>query len=172
MKNFILFLSILSILFLQSCLEKDDILPNAIPYAGNQLKIDGYYYQITEWEKGPSIFDVYVFYENGILLNVGGNAHSVEETDQYIRKNYVQDTWYKKNKYVWGVFFIEDNTIRVNTLSPDYPHRGFVEEGVILNDTTFKITKFSSGGKVKEKDEIYHFREFSPKPDSTNVYIR
>jgi len=111
-------------------------------------------------------------YKNGILLDVGGASRSLEEMDEYIRKNYVRDNWYKKNKYVWGVFFIEDNTIRINQLSQDYPHRGFVQEGIILNDTTFKITKFSSGDKVREKDDVYHFREFSPKPDSTNVYIK
>ena len=166
-----LFLTILSML-LSCCLEEDDILPNAIPYAGNQLRVDGYYYKITEWEEGSSIFRVFIFYENGILLNVGGSSHSVEETDQRIRKNYVQDTWYKKNKYVWGVFFIDENTIQINTLSQDYPHRGIAQEGVILNDTTFKITKISSSGGVREKDEIYYFREFSSKPDSTNVFIK
>ena len=160
-------------LFCTQCfLEKDDVLPNVMSYAGNQLKMDGYYYQVTEWEEGLFIFNVHVFYRSGILLDVGGSNHFIEETDRRLMKDYVQDNWHKKNKYKWGVFFIDDNTIQINTLSQDYPHRLFVQEGVILNDTTFKITTFSSGGKVKERDEIYYFREFSPKPDSTNVYIK
>jgi hypothetical protein len=156
-------------LFTQCSLEKDDVLPNAIPYTGNQLKMNGYYYQITY---NNEIYSPLVMYSNGALITLGGVRSTLEEMDEYIRKNYIQDTWYKKNKYVWGVFFINNNTIQINQLSQDYPHRGRVQEGVILNDTTFSITKFSSGGKVREKDEIYHFREFSPKPDSTNVYIK
>ena len=167
MKNLIL--SMLSLLFTQCCLEKDDVLPNATPYIGNQLKMNGYYYQVTS---NNEIYSPLVMYGNGVLLTLGGVRNSLEEMDKYIRKNYIQDAWYKKNKYVWGVFFIEDNTIRINELSQDYPHRGFTQEGVILNDTTFKITKFSSNSGIREKDDVYHFREFSPKPDSTNVYIK
>jgi len=167
MKNLILL--ILSMLFTQCCLEKDDVLPKAIPYTGNQLKMDGYYYQITYNNK---IYSSFVMYNNGILIDISELENTIEEMDESIRKNYVRDSWYKKNKYVWGVFFIEDDAIRINQLSQDYPHRGIVQKGIILNDTTFKITKFSSDGKVREKDEIYHFREFSPKPDSTNVYIK
>ena len=167
MKNLIL--SILCMLLMQCCLEKDDVLPNAISHTGNQLKKNGYYYQITY---NNEIYSPLVMYGNGVLITLGGVRSTLEEMDEYIMKNYVQDTWYKKNKYNWGVFFIDDNSIRINTLSQDYPHRGFVQEGVILNDTTFKITKFSSGDRVKEHDEIYYFRKFSPKPDSTNVYIK
>ena len=160
---------LISSMLLSCCLEKDDVLPNAMPYTGNQLKTGGYYYQIAS---NNGIYNPLVMYNNGILLTLGGAESTLEKMDEYVRKNYIRDSWYKKNKYVWGIFFIEDDAIRINELSQDYPHRGIVQEGVILNDTTFKITKFSSGGKVKERDEIYHFREFSPKPDSTNVYIK
>ena len=164
-----LILSILSMLFTQCCLENDDVLPNAIPYTGNQLKMNGYYHQIIY---NNEIYRPFVMYSNGILINIGGFGNTLEEMDEYIKKNYVQDTWYKKNKYKWCVFFVEDNTIRINRLSEDYPHRGIIQEGIILNDTTFRITKFSYNGKVEERDEMYYFRQFSPKPDSTNVYIK
>ena len=167
MKNLILLT--LSVLFLQCCLEKDDELPKAIPYKGNQLIMNGYYYQVTY---NNEIYRPFIMYSNGILLDIGGYGNTMEEMDKYIMRNYVQDTWYKRNKYKWGVFFIEDNTIRIHSLSQDYPHRGRVQEGVILNDMTFKITKFSSGSRVKECNDTYHFRQFSPKPDSTNVYIK
>jgi len=63
-------------------------------------------------------------------------------------------------------------TDRINRLNEDYPHRGNVREGIILNDTTFQITKYTSGSNVSERNEVYHFREFHPKPDSTNKYIK
>ena len=163
-----LILLIISMLF-SCCLEKDDVLPNAIHYTENQLRMDGYYYQIAY---NGEIYRPFVMYINGILINIGGFGSTIEEVDEYIRKNYVQDTWYKKNKYKWCVFFIEDNTIRINRLSEDYPHREIVQEGVILDDTTFRITKYSTDSRVKECDEMYYFREFSPKPDSINKYLK
>jgi len=167
MKNLILLMPIM--LFAQSCLEKDDVLPKAIPSIGNKLKFDGYYHQINN---DNEIYRPLIMYCNGVLINVGGFGNSLEEMDEYIKKNYIQDAWYKNNKYKWGVFYIEDNFIRINQLSQDYPHREFIQEGVILNDTTFKITKYSSRDRIIERDEVYHFRQFSPKPDSTNVFIK
>ena len=50
------------------------------------------------------------------------------------------------------------------------------EEGVIINDTTFVMTEISrvnQGVKteIKPIERMYYFKEFSPKPDSTNVFI-
>jgi hypothetical protein len=73
------------------------------------------------------------------------------------------------------VFIIEDNVIKFERWYPsERPYNAFVREGVILKDTTFHITKSyrSNGTEKREKDEIYHFRKFSPKPDSTNVYVK
>ena len=167
MKNFIL--SILSMLFIQSCLEKDDVLPKAMPYTGNQLKMNGYYHQISSYNNVVS--HSHVMYINGVLINLWGSGNTIEEIDEYVRQR-SQEARYKKYKYNWGVFFIDDNTIRIHQLHSDYPHREWIQEGVILNDTTFKITKSFFNGRMRETELIYHFREFSPKPDSTNVYIK
>jgi hypothetical protein len=159
----------LFIVLCTQCLEKDDVLPNAIVYDGNQLRTDGYFYQIAY--NGVK-YNSHFFYRNGVLLVTGDLGETLEEMDKVIKKDYVNDLWYKKNKYLWGVFAVNGERITMNTLSQDYPHYGFVDEGKILNDTIFHITKFSSDGEIRERDEVYHFRAFSPKPDSTNVYIK
>jgi len=164
----ILIISILSMLFMLSCFKKDDVFLKATPYIGNQLKINGYFYQ-TGFDN--VIYNSHVLYTNGVLLNLYGDENTIEEMDEYVRKQF-QDSWAAKSKYNWGVFFISDNTIQIHKLEGGYPHKEFIQEGVILNDMTFKITKVYSGGKIREKDEVYYFREFSPKPDSTNVYIK
>jgi hypothetical protein len=51
-----------------------------------------------------------------------------------------------------------------------------VRAGQILNDTTFVIAesyRMNEGKKteVKERNETYHFKQFNPKPDSTNRFI-
>ena len=167
MKNLLL-LTIM--LFLQGCLflEKDEILPNAKPYTGNQLRMNGYYYRIASHNN--VISHPLILYSNGVVLYASSGAgNTIEEMDEIVRKYYVEGTRIRNNKYVWGVFFIDSNqTIRMHFLYQDYPHREYVDEGVILNDTTFHITKSSNGNR----NDMYHFRQFSPKPDSTNVFIK
>ena len=170
MKNLILL--ILCVLFTQCDIlwECDDVLPKAVPFTGNQLKTNGYYYQSNT--NSNNVHSVVILYSNGILIDVGSANRTFEEMDEHIRKNYVNDSWYKKNKYLWGVFFIEDNAVIFNRLNRDYPHRENVREGIILNDTTFQTMKYTSGSNVSERNEVYHFREFYPKPDSINKYIK
>ena len=169
MKNFVFL--IIGMLFTNCSVfyEKDEVLPNAKPYTGNQLRTNGYYYLITPSDN--VIYKPLVLYTNGVLLFtiLGSGGNTLEEMDNIIRKLYIQDTQYSKDKYNWGVFFINgNNTIKIHILSHFYPHRESVYEGVILNDTTFHITKSSNGNR----NDMYHFRQFSPKPDSTNVFIK
>ena len=165
MRKLILLMCMLST---QGCFYCDDVLPKAMSYTGNLLKINGYYYQIAY---DNVIYNSHVMYANGVLLNMYGTENTVEEMDEYVR-NQSKDSWAAKSKYNWGVFFIYDNTIRIHQLSGSYPHQEFIQEGIILNDTTFKIMKFTFNGKAKKKDEIYHFRTFALKPDSMNVFIK
>ena len=158
----IFFLIMCVVLFTQ-CID-DDVLPYAVPYTGNQLKINGYYYLISNDKN--YIYSSIFMYKNGILIGPDGLENSIEEMDDYVRNRS------KRNKYLWGVFFINDDKIIINKLFGGYPHVGTVLEGVILNDTTFHITKYIFDNKESEIDEVYHFREFYPKPDSTNNYIK
>ena len=169
-------LFIMSTLFTQCEIFKDDdfrLLP-LTPYIGNQLRIDGYYYRVADGSnfKEGSIYSTFLFYENGITLNSGGVENNLEAMDEYIKR--CTDYHFQKSKIGWGVFVIEDNTIKIEYWYPGPPHHFYMREGVILNDTTFHITKSyrSNGKEQKIKDEIYHFRQFSPKPDSTNVFIK
>ena len=161
------------LLTLCGCGDDDLFSLTSTPYSGDQLRTDGYYYQIGY--DGKTIFSSYFFYKNGILISVGGAEPSLEIMDSYIKKYYLNGQKYKKDKLSWGVFFIEDDNIKFERWYPsERPYKSFVREGVILNDTTFHITKSyrSNGSEQREKDEIYHFRQFSPKPDSTNVFIK
>ena len=151
-------------------LEKDAVLPKAVPYTGSQLKINGYYYRFSK--DNNYILFPFIMYKNGILIDTSNGENSIEAMDDYIRKHYVNDTRHKRNKYFWGVFFINDDKIIINTLYNSYPHVGIIMEGVILNDTTLHITKYVFDNKEREFDAVYHFREFYPKPDSTNTYIK
>jgi hypothetical protein len=116
-----------------------------------------------------------VFNNNGVILAAGGLELSETEMDKYLTKEFVNSDSYKKYKSNWGVFEIDGMLIKFERWYPsDPPLKSYINSGLILNDTTFQITKSmrSDGSEVKEINEIYHFRSFSPKPDSTNSFVR
>ncbi len=82
-----------------------------------------------------------------------------------------------KYKYDWGVFQIDGTQIKYEKwVASEGPFSAFTYEGVILNDTTFVINKGYRMMDIDKKapTEVnweYHFKEFSPKPDSTNRFI-
>ena len=156
---------------------KDDELSFAKEsYIGTELRIDGYYYQ----EKHGKFYTMYCFYRNGILLYLGGgfSSHQIIELENRI-KNGSFYNGVKNLKDYWGVFKIENNNIKFERW---YPSSGgglptYVREGKILNDTTFVITevyRMKKGKKIEAetRNEIYHFKEFHPKPDSTNAFVQ
>lgn len=143
-------------------------------YDGNELKIDGYYYRL-DYTKAEGYYDTYFFYKNGIVLYPGTISEST--LNKFIE--YLQNFDKSKNNYKssWGVFLITDSIIKFEKWYPSSafePTPTYIREGKILNDTTFQITKTyrGNGSELKVVDEIYHFKKFSPKPDSTNVFIK
>lgn len=108
---------------------------------------------------------------------MGGGALSLEEADEYIRKLFIEGSQNPNYEYSkWGLFVIDNQTIKFERYYPsdDITRWTYIREGIILNDTTFLITTSyrSDGSDFSIKNEIYHFRQFSPKPDSTNNFIK
>lgn len=136
-----------------------------------RLKLNGYYYQKWENEK---IYGVNVFFSNGNNLFLGDNT-----TIKELETNLNNDSWLKniyKHKTWWGLYEINGDDIKFERY---YPSSGgglpaYIRSGKIINDSTFVITqsKRSDGTGMQEKNETYHFRQFSPKPDSTNNFIK
>jgi len=167
----ILILLISTVMLLTKCAIYDDKLSLPLmPYTGEQLRTDGYYYQI--WYDGKEFFGSYFLYKNGILIAGEGVSSSLEEKDESVKRRFIDKQSYQTDKLHWGVFLIDDNMIKFERWHPGPPSEAYVWEGVILNDTTFHITKSYRGRKSWKENEIYHFRQFSPKPDSTNVFIK
>lgn len=83
----------------------------------------------------------------------------------------------QKNSKIWWCVYkiIGDTGIQIECWYSTYegPYKGAVRSGKILNNTTFHITESwrSDGSENRSKDEVYHFKALSPKPDSTNGFI-
>jgi hypothetical protein len=179
MKTFtkILFVSFL-LIFVQSCSKifkcKDDEL--TIPRTENntnKLKLDGYYYNIYSFDTSSA--EVYLLYQNGIFFN----AVSKDLAD--IKNNtidlYLPDLAYQYKGF-WGTYKIDSNNIEIEYWLPQANHcvKLSYNKGEILNDTTFKITyvRTSYRGEVgyeKNVNDIFYFKQYSPKPDSTISFI-
>jgi len=166
----------LSMLLFMSCKKifRDDILSiPQTPYNGSQLRIDGFYYRETE--NNPYII-VYLFYRNGTLISAGGFPKPLEKVEEGLRAPDINNV--KNAKYNYGRFLIEADSIQFERWYPGSPPLpAYIRAGRILNDTTFVITESfrMQNGKKTETDsgrnEVYHFRQFSPKPDSTNRFV-
>ncbi|MCH8546843.1 MAG: hypothetical protein LAT54_08920 [Cryomorphaceae bacterium] len=146
------------------------------PYIGDELRIDGFYY--SSYNEGKST-RVFFLYSNGIIL--GGSSYKGDDWEQKLISDIVSGMYYEtslKYKSAWGLFEIKDSTIifeKWYTASPG-PRVTIAQEGRILCDTTFHINRsfrFGNGQleRIRERDDLYHFRQFSPKPDSINPFI-
>ena len=153
--------------------EDDELSMSKMPYIGTQLRVDGYYYLERTGVK-DTFWDVYFFYRDGVILY--GGTFPIEEAEQH-EMDYKGAEWIsivKKHKDFWGVFKIDGQDIQFERW---YCGSGFcpayIRSGTILNDTTFHITRStrSNGTEVSDEDEIYRFKEFSLKPDSTNAFV-
>ena len=176
MKKIILLMFLVSVVILLNQCKKDPEFSFArTPYQGNNLKINGYYYYKYS-ANNVEYYEIYFFYRNGVILNTG-----VTTKDQLalFEQNCSNGTVYnklKKHKVNWGIFKIDTNQIQFELY--DYISAGarlslWLSSGVIQNDSTFKIIALKRHGRseITNVENIYHFKQFSPKPDSTNNFI-
>jgi hypothetical protein len=163
----VLFISLLS-----CCKDKytdDDFVLNKTEYTGDQLKIDGYYYSQVE---GEEYYRLYIFYQNGITLLPG-----IDNDPYAYISNILLDSSFGDAKYVWGLFIIEDNIIKIEYYEPKMIEGmpAYLQTGDIINDTTFVITEVKrskDGSEYRTINETYHYQHYNPKPDSTNNFVK
>ncbi len=171
MVNFRLLISLLLILSSCNC-DDEELTLTRMDYVGNELRVDGYYYY--EFESDVPRVAIYFLYKNGIVIDGGSPAVSqISEREQQYESGEYYDL-IKSSKDNWGVFKVVGNEIDIERWYPgDPPLKVFLNTGEIINDTSFRITSFSNpdGSDPEARDELYRFKAFSPKPDSTNVFI-
>lgn len=176
-KHFISYLlALLPLFFLTDCkkwFKDEEFTLIRQSFSGTELRVDGYYY----YDKDGVIFCSYFFYRNGVMVDggasVSGSSNPIAFLDSTFRKSYFAEN-IKKDKTCWGVFDIHNDSIvfeRWINKQGGFPVLRF--SGNIINDTTFRITRseYPHHGEMYERNDVFHFHAFSPKPDSTNVFI-
>ena len=140
-------------------------------YAGNELRMDGYYYC---YYKETDITVIYFMFRNGIIRCTGGYSRYNEDNREQEMVSYYNRFTPKTD---WGVFIVNGNVIQyemwIGSSSGVYASINR-QSGYIENDTTFHITEsyYSDRNETEQVDEVYHFKQFANKPDSTNNYIK
>ena len=118
---------------------------------------------------------MYFLYLNGVIINV--NGYVINEGEEEFRKRIIDGSAIsviKRYQYKYGLFQISNNIIKIEKWAPGnggFP-LSFLKDGKILNDTTFVLYNNSKEGEIDTIGNIYHFKQFSPKPDSTNKFIK
>jgi hypothetical protein len=132
-------------------------------YNGKEIKLEGYYYYKKVVPMG-AFTKIYFFYKNGVLYDFGSAPDtSLSKVDAFIKTIPHSDTDYA---YLWGVFNIDGKIIKTESWNAVSGVRKFptvINEGKILNDTTITLSS---------ENNVYKFRRFLPKPDSTNRFTQ
>ena len=164
-RNLILSAIVLAVVF-SSCekMIQGELSMVRTDYTETVLRIDGYYYNESFVAPYPnySIAKSF-FYRNGIKFGVCSYDTTTMSFDEHCAA-------LTKSKLNWYVFKIEGNSITIEGW--DNSTQTFKEYGEILNDTTFRITEIERSERTEKSNIIYHFKQFSPKPDSTNRFIK
>lgn len=152
-----------------NCEEKEKYTFSRTNYLGNEIKINGYYYS--------SKYYPLIFYKNGVMIR------DILDTNNYNFSTF--ETWVlqgrygkglKTNIYNWCLFEIKGNQLKYegfNAKSGISCKYTYIRTGTIIDDSTILFTnQINSDGKESEsQNDTFHFKQFSPKPDSTNSFI-
>ena len=168
MKFIVIFSFTLCIIVLFYGCKDEELLIKKTPYNGNELRIDGYYYR----QLPPDKYKVFFFYRNGVMIYHIYILTDLQQVEDKIPSIYEE---IKDDKLSWGVFEISGNKIQYSSWSTSVGGGlpAFKSIGMIENDSSFRISNsgIDRDGNNFEANDLYHFRKFSPKPDSTNRFI-
>jgi len=160
MKNSIIFILILVALSSGTC-SMDNLQIERKNYSGTNLRIDGVFYNKPEKAH-------FFLYRNGVFFDGGtGFNGSISELKEFYSNNENFSTAYEL-PYRWGVFIIENDEILIEKwVSSDAFGRYTTTKysGIIINDTALLLNHPIG-------TDTFYFQKFSPKPDSTNTFIK
>ena len=152
------------LLFLYSCVETlpdEELTMKKTSYNGKEIRVDGYYKgSIANYNTYSNL----IFYSNGVLLSFDYIKSNENKLQNF---SFIENIRTRKSN--WGLFQITRDTVFIQVWRlNDYIYQNIIfnYKCVIKNDTTlFRI--YNNGDTTK-----YNFNKFSPKPDSTNVFIK
>lgn len=162
-------------MIITSCSKRlDELMMNKSPYTGNELRIDGYYMSSPN---SSMYVGVGIFYRDRVCIHFFFRPETMEtmdyiESEFLLNESFINDA---KSKPSWlGVFEINDKSLNFETWEAGRNITTFNHLADMLNDTTFilqeKVDNLLNSSSTENL--TYRFKEFNPKPDSTNMFIK
>ena len=172
-----LFFSLITVMLLTSASCKKELHKLSMaktPYTGNELKMDGYYYSNPY---PGNVIGIAVLYRNGVCVHMRTEIKS-QDTTGFIKNEILLNNGLMSR--LWstptdiGVFQINNRSVKLESWVAGRDITTFSHFGEIVNDTTFLITNWNNNdtGKSYQVNQVYRFKQFSQKPDSTNNFIK
>jgi hypothetical protein len=177
------------------CASFEPLLSKRENYTDNQLKTEGYYYILTKSDMGygykTKVYDCLMLFKNGIYYNVVHGGYNPNLSIDSILVNIDSEVKFQVKREKdnlnqrpnWGTFIIQDSLIKIERWVFSSGGGTYATQkvfGRILNDSTIDFyeqerdypTQYGKNKKREKINNIYNFRKFSPKPDSTNKFIK
>lgn len=174
MANRIIFIIIALALITTGCkdlVNDDSFSLKKESYNGNEIRTNGYYCIYNSRFKVNAIT---IFYRNGIVHNQF-SASSLSIFEEELRNGTYNDQ-NNNFKQCWGLFSIKVDEIKIENIigMGGLSSIAYIDYGKILNDTTIHFYKHkeSYSNYSEVMDDTLHFKQFTPKPDSINVFIK
>jgi len=154
--------------FFYSCIETlpdEELTMIRTPYNGKEIRLDGYYSGLN-YQSGNTTYIQYMFfYSNGIMYTSFGYDSNIKDIDKIVSLM-DKDRNIKRH---WAIFQVKKDTITIQGWRlRDYVYQNYAYNYryKIINDTTL-FYENSLGVTTK-----FYFKKYSPKLDSTNVFIK
>lgn len=155
--------------------ELHDLSMSRMPYVGNELRTDGYYYSDISDDDEPTA-GLIVLYRNGVCMKMflGGvrDADNKNIEKYLLDKDFMAKFWNRPDQV--GVFRINKNRFEMEIWQKFWDTITYSYWGEILNNTTLLIKEMrnNDSGKTFVQKHYYYFKPFAHKPDSTNNFIK
>jgi len=162
MKQIIKHIKLLSLILILCSCKDEKFSFQKIPYTGDELRTNGYYF--TSYQTlGTNYIIVNFLFRDGTILSAGSFENlGFNVVEQKLVERY---ELIRKNKIGWGVFQVIEDIIISETWTTNSGGVGlpvYKWSAKIENDTTFLRN---------DSNQTWHYKQFSPKPDSTNRFI-
>jgi hypothetical protein len=139
-----------------------DLYTSRQDFTGNNIRLNGIFYS-----KDNQFF----LYRNGIY-----HAGCSNPSENAIPDKFVCSIWpdmvtsSKKDRHQWSIYIVKNDSIHIEKweLVRDCTYEVFSYNGKVVNDSTLIIPVNRDG----TKSDTFRFAKFSPKPDSTNSFIK
>ena len=132
------------------------------PYTGKEIRLDGCY--ISNPDERHKYCEYDFFYSNGVFFGFGDflNISNITQFTEIDSK--------RQKKGYWGIYQVKNNSIILQTWTMRDVDTQFIVQNrsyKIINDSLLFCDILNDGDI-----NYFHFQKFTPKPDSTNVFIK